>query len=103
MKSRYFDLVLGLFVAVVILSNVVAAAKVVNLHGFVFGSSAIFFPLSYLLGDVVTEVYGYAYARRLVWAGTLAMLFTCLTTTIVVALPPDPSWTGQPSYDFVFG
>jgi uncharacterized integral membrane protein (TIGR00697 family) len=56
-----------------------------------------------VIGDVLTEVYGYARARRCIWAGFAAMLFMALMSTIVVALPPDPSWTGQAAYEAVFG
>lgn len=103
MRPRYFDLFMALFVTVVILSNIVAASKVVNFGGVIFGSSAIFFPLSYVLGDVVTEVYGYRYARRLVWAGTGVMVITALTTWLVIALPADASWKDQDAYVTVFG
>ncbi|MEA3035719.1 MAG: queuosine precursor transporter, partial [Sphingomonadales bacterium] len=68
-----------------------------------FGAGILFFPVSYVLGDVLTEVYGYARARRCIWAGFAAMLFMALMSTIVVALPPDPSWKGQAAYEAVFG
>lgn len=59
--------------------------------------------MSYVLGDVLTEVYGYARARRCIWAGFAAMLFLAFMSTIVVALPPAPGWTGQDAYMSVFG
>ena len=66
---RYFDFMMAAFVAILLLSNVIGAAKRAEVGGFVFGAGILFFPLSYLLGDVLTEVYGYGRARRCVWAG----------------------------------
>lgn len=103
MKPRFFDVITAVFVAVIILANVVAAPKVSNIGGIVFGSDAIFFPLSYIIGDIVTEVYGYSFARRLVWCGTGVMAFAALTTYLVILLPPDSSWKDQDAYVTVFG
>ena len=63
----------------------------------------LFFPVSYVLGDVLTEVYGYARARRCIWAGFAAMLFMAFMSLVVVALPPAADWTGQAAYEQVFG
>ena len=68
-----------------------------------FGAGILFFPLGYVLGDILTEVYGYARARRCIWAGFAAMLFMAFMSLVVVALPPDPGWTGQAAYESVFG
>jgi uncharacterized integral membrane protein (TIGR00697 family) len=105
---RYFDFVMAAFVTVLLLSNVIGAGKIatVTLPGigpWPFGAGILFFPISYVIGDVLTEVYGYARARRCIWAGFAAMLFMALMSTIVVALPPDPSWKGQAAYEAVFG
>ena len=70
---------------------------------FAFGVGNIFFPISYIFGDVLTEVYGYARARRCIWAGTAALLFMAFMAMVVVALPPAPDWTGQTAYEQVFG
>ncbi len=91
------------FVAVLICSNLIGAAKPAELWGFVFGAGILFFPLSYVLGDVLTEVYGYARARRVVWAGFGAVLFMAFMSWVVVSLPPAPGWTGQAAYLEVFG
>lgn len=100
---RWFDFVMAAFVTVLLLSNLIGAAKLSSLWGFTFGSGILFFPLGYVIGDVLTEVYGYARARRCVWAGFGAMLFMALMSWVVVALPPADGWTGQAAYESVFG
>lgn len=105
---RYFDFVMAAFVTILLLSNVLGAGKraVVDLPGiglWPFGAGILFFPVSYVLGDVLTEVYGYARARRCIWAGFGAMLFMVFMAWVVVALPPAADWTGQSAYQAVFG
>src|ERR1044071_5237400 len=72
---RYFEYALAAFVAILLLSNLIGAAKLATVGGFTFGAGILFFPVSYVLGDVLTEVYGYARARWVIWAGTAAVLF----------------------------
>ena len=72
---RYFDFVMAAFVAILLLSNVIGAAKLASLWGYTFGAGILFFPLGYVIGDVLTEVYGYARARRCIWAGFAALIF----------------------------
>jgi queuosine precursor transporter len=105
---RHYDLVMTAFVVILLLSNVIGAAKraVIDLPGigpWPFGAGILFFPLSYLLDDVLTEVYGYARARRATWAGFAGLLFMAGMEWVVVHLPPDAGWTGQGAYDYVFG
>ena len=100
---RYFDFVMAAFCVVLILSNVVGAAKVAEIGGFTFGAGILFFPISYVLGDILTEVYGYARARRVIWAGFAASLFAALMCSVIVAMPPAPGWGGQEQYAAVFG
>ena len=105
---RFFDFVMAAFVTILLLSNVLGAGKVatVTLPGigqWPFGAGILFFPISYVLGDVLTEVYGFARARRCIWAGFAALLFMAFMSWVVVALPPDPGWTGQAAYEAVFG
>ncbi len=104
---RYVDFVMAAFVAVLLLSNVIGAGKVsvIQLGGLPleFGAGILFFPLSYVLGDVMTEVYGYARARRIIWAGFTAMIFMAAMSWIVVAMPPADRWEGQAAYEAVFG
>ena len=89
---RYFDYVMAAFVAILLLSNLIGAAKLSTVAGFTFGAGILFFPVSYVLGDVLTEVYGYANARRCIWAGFAAMVFMAFMSWVVVAMPPDAGW-----------
>jgi queuosine precursor transporter len=100
---RYFDFVMAAFVAILLLSNVIGAAKLATLWGYTFGAGILFFPLGYVIGDVLTEVYGYARARRCIWAGFAALIFMAFMSWVVVSLPPAEGWTNQPAYDAVFG
>jgi uncharacterized integral membrane protein (TIGR00697 family) len=100
---RYFDFVMAAFCVVLILSNVVGAAKVATIGGFTFGAGILFFPISYVLGDVLTEVYGYARARRVIWTGFAASIFAAIMCSVIVAMPPAPGWGGQEQYAAVFG
>lgn len=100
---RYFDYVMAAFVAILLLSNLIGAAKLSTVAGFTFGAGIMFFPISYVLGDVLTEVYGYANARRTVWTGFAALAFMAFMSWVVVSLPPAASWDGQAAYEAVFG
>ena len=105
---RYFDFVMAAFVTILLLSNVLGAGKVaiVTLPGigpWPFGAGILFFPIGYVLGDIMTEVYGYARARRCIWAGFAGLLFMAFMSWVVVALPPAPDWGGQAHYEAVFG
>ena len=105
---RYFPYVMAAFVAILLLSNLIGASKpsYVTLPNGVqwsFGAGVLFFPVSYIIGDVLTEVYGYANARRVIWTGFAALLFMAFMAAVVVALPPAAGWPGQEAYEFVFG
>ncbi|HKX92101.1 MAG TPA: queuosine precursor transporter [Sphingomicrobium sp.] len=105
---RYFDFVMAAFVTILLLSNVLGAGKVATvalpgIGAWPFGAGILFFPVSYVIGDVLTEVYGYARARRCIWAGFCALIFMAFMSWVVVALPPDASWGGQQAYEAVFG
>ena len=110
---RYYDLILAGFVAVLLCSNLIGTAKTAVLAlpfvgtAFVFGVGNIFFPISYIFGDVLTEVYGYARARRVIWAGFAALLFASVMAWVVIHLPPTPTEpfnaTLQPALEIVFG
>ncbi|MEM9617262.1 MAG: queuosine precursor transporter [Pseudomonadota bacterium] len=110
-RFKYYDFAMAAFVAILICSNLIGAAKLVQfteweIFGWrigVFGAGILFFPLSYVLGDVLTEVYGYARARRVVWAGFAAVTFMAFMAWVVVAMPPAPGWEGQAAYEEVFG
>jgi queuosine precursor transporter len=101
---RYFEFVMAAFVTVLICSNLIGPAKIVQLDGLpVFGAGLLFFPISYVFGDVLTEVYGYARARRVIWAGFAGLAFASLMAAVVVTLPPAPFWKNQPAYEIAFG
>jgi uncharacterized integral membrane protein (TIGR00697 family) len=105
---RYFDLVMVAFVVILLLSNILGAGKVAVVDlplvgSWPFGAGILFFPLAYVIGDVLTEVYGYARARRCIWVGTAALLFMAFMSWVVVALPPAADWGGQGAYEQVFG
>jgi uncharacterized integral membrane protein (TIGR00697 family) len=107
-EFRYFDFVMVAFVVILLLSNVIGAEKrsVVQLPwigAWPFGAGILFFPISYVLDDVLTEVYGYARARRALWAGFAALIFMAVMEWTVVHLPVDQGWTGQAAYERVFG
>lgn len=102
-QFRYYDIVMAAFVAVLLLSNVIGAAKLSTVAGFTFGAGILFFPVSYVIGDVLTEVYGYAKARRAIWVGFVALIFMAFMSWAVVAMPPAASWGGQSAYEAVFG
>ena len=107
-RFRYFPYVMAAFVAILLLSNLIGASKpsYVTLPNGVqwsFGAGVLFFPVSYIIGDVLTEVYGYANARRVIWTGFTALLFMAFMAAVVVALPPAADWPGQAAYEFVFG
>jgi len=105
---RYYEFVMAAFVTVLICSNLIGPAKIAQfdlpmLGVVTFGAGVLFFPISYVFGDILTEVYGYARARRVIWAGFAGLGFASLMTTIVVALPPAPFWTHQAAYEIAFG
>ena len=102
---RYFDFVMAAFVTVLICSNLIGPAKIVQPQWlpFAFGAGVLFFPVSYVFGDVLTEVYGFARARRVIWAGFGGLLFASVMASVVVALPPAPFWENQKAYEIAFG
>ena len=100
---RYYDLVMAAFVTVLLCANLIGASKVATLGGFTFGAGVLFFPISYVFGDVLTEVYGYARARKVVWAGFGAMIFASFMSLVILAFPPAPGWPHQAAFETVFG
>lgn len=121
---RYFDFAMAAFVAILLLSNLIGAAKQAQVSlplvgTITFGAGVLFFPVDYVLGDVLTEVYGYANARRCIWAGFVALLFMVFMSLVVVNIPASPEWAlasntfvvmghkvtapNQAAYESVFG
>ena len=93
------------FVTVLICSNLIGPAKIVQFDWlpFAFGAGVLFFPISYIFGDILTEVYGYARARRVIWAGFAGLAFASVMAAVVVWLPPAPFWENQKAYETAFG
>ena len=105
---RYYDLVMAAFVAVLLCSNLVGPAKIAQLDfpligAVAFGAGVLFFPISYVFGDILTEVYGYSRARKVIWAGFGALAFASVMSAVIVALPPAPQWQNQAAYEIAFG
>lgn len=101
-ERRYLVPMAALFSGVLIVS-LILAGKIVSLGGLTFSAAVIVFPLSYLFGDVLTEVYGYASARRVVWAGFAAQIVWIASYTVAAALPPAPFWPHQQAFETVLG
>jgi hypothetical protein len=104
---RYYDLVMAAFVTVLLCANLIGAAKACQVVVFglpyTFTAGVLFFPISYIFGDVLTEVYGYARARKVVWAGFAAQLFAAFMSFVVVRFPPAPGFQGEAAIEAVFG
>jgi len=99
---RYFDLVMAVFVAVLLISNV-ASSKILDLGPFTFDGGTILFPISYIFGDILTEVYGYSRSRRVIWIGFGCALLMALVFAVVGVLPPAEGWEGQEAYMTILG
>jgi len=102
MKYKYFDIILGLFVAVLLISNI-ASTKILDLGPFTFDGGTILFPIIYIFGDILTEVYGYRAARRVIWTGFASALLMSVVLIIVGKLPAAADWAYQDSYDNILG
>jgi uncharacterized integral membrane protein (TIGR00697 family) len=99
---RYYDLLVSVFVAVLLISNLVAP-KLVSWGPFVFSGAQLLFPITYIFGDIFTEVYGYAGSRRAIWNGFLASILLTTISAVVIALPSAPEWKYQEAYQIVLG
>jgi len=107
-QYRYYEFVMAAFVTVLICANLIGPAKISQIElplvgTLIFGAGVLFFPISYVFGDILTEVYGYARARRVIWAGFAGLAFASFMATVVVALPPAPFWQNQQAYEVAFG
>jgi uncharacterized integral membrane protein (TIGR00697 family) len=105
----YYDFVMAAYVCILLCANLIGPAKVSTVHvplvgNVTFLAGVLFFPISYIFGDILTEVYGYARDRRCVWAGFGALGFAALMTSVIVALPPAQAWRDkQPAVEAIFG
>lgn len=109
---KYLDVIIVIFVLVLVLSNIASSAKIIdwgiNLGPIPlsFDAGTILFPISYIIGDVLTEVYGYKVARRSIWIGFGALAFSAVTFWLVQVLPGEATWqasVGQETYDQILG
>jgi uncharacterized integral membrane protein (TIGR00697 family) len=108
---RYYDLLMAAFVAVLLCSNMIGPGKscAITIFGspLVFGAGNVFFPISYIFGDILTEVYGYAKSRRVIWAGFGALVFAAAMGQVIIHLPPNPdepfNRLMQPALETCFG
>jgi uncharacterized integral membrane protein (TIGR00697 family) len=108
MQYRYYEFVMVAFVVILVCSNLIGPAKIsqvdLPLLGVItFGAGVLFFPISYVFGDILTEVYGYARSRRVIWAGFAGLAFASFMAWVVVSLPPAPFWNNQAAYETAFG
>ncbi len=109
---RFFDIILGIFIAVLLISNVASSAKIVDL-GFsilnipmAFDAGTILFPIGYVFGDILTEVYGYQRSRRVIWTGFFALALAALIFWVISILPGEVTWqgyAGDEAYQSILG
>jgi uncharacterized integral membrane protein (TIGR00697 family) len=107
-QYKYYEFVMVAFVVILVCSNLIGPAKIAQVDlpmvgAFTFGAGVLFFPISYVFGDILTEVYGYARSRRVIWAGFAALAFASFMAWVVVSLPPAPFWKNQGAYEIAFG
>jgi uncharacterized integral membrane protein (TIGR00697 family) len=107
-EYMYYEFVMVAFVTVLICSNLIGPAKIAQvelplLGTVLFGAGVLFFPISYVFGDGLTEVYGYARSRRVIWSGFAALAFASFMAWVVVKLPPAADWKNQAAYEVAFG
>lgn len=109
-QFKYFDLIMAAFVAVLLCANLIGVHKVSTVdlpfYGeYIYGTGVLFFPLSYLFGDILTEVYGYARSRKVIWAGFGALIFASLMSYVVTTLPAAKTMSPetQAAVNLIFG
>ncbi len=107
---KYYDLIMAAFVAVLLCSNLIGVHKVTSVNlpfygEYIYGAGVLFFPISYLFGDILTEVYGYARSRKVIWAGFGALIFASLMSLVVTNLPSAPTMDAekQRAIEMIFG
>src|SRR5512134_3241350 len=112
-QYRFFDLIMAVFVTVLVVSNIASSAKIVDWGislfdrlPMTFDAGTILFPISYIFGDILTEVYGYRNSRRVIWTGFLCLALAALTFWIVSILPGEATWqgyAGDAAYQAILG
>lgn len=101
-RYRYYDLAVNIFIVVLLISNLIGA-KICAIGPFRIAGAQLLFPITYIFGDIFTEVYGYAGSRRAIWLGFLASALMAIMGVVVVWLPPAPDWPNQRAFEIVFG
>jgi uncharacterized integral membrane protein (TIGR00697 family) len=99
---KYYDLLLSVFIVALLISNLVGQ-KFCQIGPWVVSGANLLFPITYVFGDIFTEVYGYAGSRKAIWLGFFSNGLLAIMSVVVVALPPDPAWKGQEHFEYVFG
>lgn len=99
---RFFDVIVGLFVSILLISNI-ASTKIVEIWRFTFDGGTILFPLSYIFGDILTEVYGYRKSRKVIWIGFFCAVLMSLTLGVIGILKPAEGWENQDAYIKILG
>lgn len=109
-RYRYYDLIMAAFVAVLLCSNLIGVHKVTSVNlpfygNYIFGAGVLFFPISYLFGDILTEVYGYTRSRKVIWAGFGALIFASLMSLVITNLPPAATMSAEQesAVNLIFG
>jgi uncharacterized integral membrane protein (TIGR00697 family) len=107
-NRKYYDFIMAAFVTVLVCSNLIGPAKVTQIEmpllgTITFGAGVLFFPISFIFGDILTEVYGYAASRRVIWAGFAGLAFASFMAWMIVAMPAAPFWQHQEAYEIAFG
>ena len=107
-QYKYYDFIMAAFAVVLVCSNLIGPGKITQINApivgmLTFGAGIMFFPISFIFGDILTEVYGYAASRRVIWAGFACLAFASIMAWVIVALPPAPEWHDQAAYQSVFG
>jgi uncharacterized integral membrane protein (TIGR00697 family) len=99
---KYFSVISVFFVSVLLISNI-ASTKIVDLKWFTFDGGTLLFPLSYIFGDILTEVYGYKKSKQVIWLGFFSALIMALVLMLVGKLPSAPGWNNQDAYNIILG
>ncbi len=107
-QYKYYDFIMAAFAVVLVCSNLIGPGKVTQITlpvvgQLTFGAGIMFFPISFIFGDILTEVYGYGASRRVIWAGFVGLAFASFMAWVIVALPPAPFWRDQAAYQSVYG
>ena len=107
-QYKFYDFIMAAFAVVLVCSNLIGPGKITQINApivgmLTFGAGIMFFPISFIFGDILTEVYGYAASRRVIWTGFACLAFASLMAWVIVALPPAPEWHDQAAYQSVFG